>query len=380
MSSPDAAAPSAQIHTSVTARPFCRRVLGSTFAALALLTSACGTSSSDAEATTETPTTTSDKPTSQELATTTAAEDEADNETATTDAEIWPRDINHALGTTTVPSRPMRVVALDMSLVDATLALGVELSGYTTYSSPDGPLPERFSSSTTASEAIWVGDLLSPNLEAIAVLRPDLIVTAAARHEDLYAELSAIAPTVVSESAGGGWKDTLRLVAQATGTEARAEALLGAYETRAAEVGSAINESAGNPTVSVVRFVGAIRLYQPTSFSGQVLVDADLARPPSQQEPEDFITIISEELLAEADADVLIYSVFGNPAVEDSVAEMQGRALWSNLNAVQTDQAYPVSDESWMSGVGIYGAHIILDNLATIFSTEPYLSTESERP
>ncbi|MCB0967927.1 MAG: iron-siderophore ABC transporter substrate-binding protein [Ilumatobacter sp.] len=279
-----------------------------------------------------------------------------------------PAVVEHALGAVDVVADPARVVALDRSLIDAALALELPLAGYTTYNEPNGGLPDYFGDALAyAAGATWVGDLLDPNIEAIAALDPDLILMTAVRHEDLYDEFSAIAPTVATESAGGGWKDNIRLIAAATGRTQLGDQVLADYEQRAAEVGAAVNAVADEPTISVVRFADAIRLYQPVSFSGVVLEDAGLARPESQQDRDDFIAIISEEELGLADADVLIYTIAAHDAVEKMAGEVQERPLWQSLSAVQTGNAHPVLDDSWMSGVGVFGAHLILDDLETIF-------------
>lgn len=293
-----------------------------------------------------------------------------------------PGEVAHAMGTVDVVAEPARVVALDRSLIDAALALELPLAGYTTYDDPGGALPAYFGDSLSyADDAEWVGDLLDPNIEAIASLDPDLILMTEVRHENLYDEFSAIAPTVATESAGGGWKDTIRLVAAVTDRTELAEQVLGDYERRAADVGAAVNEVADHPTVSVVRFVDVIRLYQPVSFSGVVLEDAGIARPESQQDRDEFIRIISEEELELADADVLIYTVAAREEVEEMADDVRSRALWTSLSAVQEDSAYPVLDDSWMSGVGVFGAHLILDDLERIFqlaepgSTNPTTTT-----
>ena len=234
--------------------------------------------------------------------------------TPTPPAAVFPRTVEHAMGTTEIPAEPQRVVTLDMSFVDAALALETPIVGYTLYQDPDGDLPSYFGDAlvTLAADAAYMGDLLEPNLEAIAAAQPDLILTSKVRHEAIYDELSAIAPTIMSESAGAGWKDNIRLTGAALGREAVADEVIEAYEARAAAVGGAVNAAAGDPTVSVVRFAAldTFRLYQRASFSGVVLDDAGLARPANQQatDPAQFITEVSFEELAQADAgaDVLL--------------------------------------------------------------------------
>lgn len=337
--------------------------------ALALVTSACASNATD-----DTATETIDRADEGIVETTPPRPSDTDTTVEGDITSQFPISLTHALGTTEVPADPQRVVVLDRSVVDAALALGLDVVGYTTFSDPNGALPEYFGDAIAehAADAVWVGDLLSPNLEAIAALEPDLILTAAVRHEGIYEELSGIAPTVATESAGGGWKDGFALVAEATGRTDLAAELLADYEQRAAAVGADVNDAADDPTISVVRFADAIRLYQPVSFSGTVLADAGLARPESQQDQEEFIRIISEEELALADADVLVYTVPRNDAVEENVTAIQSRPLWSTLTAVQTGNAHAVPDDSWMSGVGLYGAHLILDDLASIFDVDPH--------
>ncbi|MET0326736.1 MAG: ABC transporter substrate-binding protein, partial [Ilumatobacteraceae bacterium] len=309
---------------------------------------------------------------------------EADAPPTTPAPAVFPRTVEHAMGTTEIPAAPQRVVTLDMSFVDAALALDSPIVGYTRYQDPDGSLPAYFGDALTtlAADATYMGDLLEPNIEAIAAAQPDLILTSKVRHEAIYDQLSAIAPTIMSESAGAGWKDNIRLTASVLGKEATAEEVIVAYETRAAAVGAAVNEAADNPTISVVRFAALdkFRLYQRASFSGVVLDDAGLARPANQQstEPATFITEVSFEELAEADAgaDVLFYTIFGNEDPADEQANggrsaIEANPLWAALPTVQADTAHEMSDETWMSAVGMYGAQAILDDLAATFGVDP---------
>jgi iron complex transport system substrate-binding protein len=279
----------------------------------------------------------------------------------------FPRTIEHAMGTTEIPARPKRVVALDASFVDATLILDTPVVGYTDYRSINGKLPDYLGEDRTTygSEAQAVGTLAEPNLEKIAELNPDLIITAKVRHEKLYDQLSKIAPTVMSETTGPTWKDNIRLEAKALGAEDLAEKEISSYEKAAKTVGTAINATAGDPTISVVRFVdGPTRLYQNASFSGIVLKDAGLKRPASQ-DVNDFALEISPERIKDADADAIFVTVYADEkgVSARTAAQFKTNPLWTPL----APKVHEVPDLTWMTAVGLQGAWVILDDLAKTF-------------
>lgn len=271
------------------------------------------------------------------------------------------------MGKTEIPSKPKRVVALDTSFVDATLVLQTPVVGYTDYRTINGKLPDYLGDDKTTygSEAQSVGTLAEPNLEKIAALKPDLIISAKVRHEKLYAQLSKIAPTVMTETTGPTWKDNIRLEAKALGAEDRAEEQITAYETAAKTVGKAINEKANNPTISVVRFVdGPTRLYQNASFSGIVLKDAGLKRPKSQ-DVNGFAAEISAERIKDADAAAIFVATYADDKglSKKTADQFKANPLWKPL----APKVHEVPDITWMTAVGLQGAWSILTDLCTTF-------------
>ncbi|WP_432498077.1 ABC transporter substrate-binding protein [Kineococcus gypseus] len=279
-------------------------------------------------------------------------------------AGAFPRTVEHDKGSTTVPAAPRRVVALDDSLVGAVAGLDVQVVGHTGEASG---LPEVFRLPRTEGSQL-VGPLAEPGLEAIALLQPDLIVSSTVRHDELYDELSAIAPTVFTATTGPTWKDNVRLVGRALGREQLAEQQLADYERRAAAVGADVRAAAGDPTISLVRFMEAgdpARLYARASFPGIVLRDAGLARP-ANQDVDEFAVEVSPERIDEAAADRVFYSRY---ALDDPAAAepFTGSSLWRSLPATTE-----VADERWYTSVGVQGAHLVLDDLAEAFGVDPH--------
>jgi iron complex transport system substrate-binding protein len=186
----------------------------------------------------------------------------------------FPRTVEHAMGSAEIPERPERVVVLDTGELDSLVALGVTPAGAVTTDVATGFLSYLQEPAEGVEE---VGTIGEPNLEAIAAVQPDLILSNKVRHEALYDKLSQIAPTVFAEEVGAVWKDNFGLAAEALGMEEEAEQVLSDYESVAAELGQAIGDPAST-TVSPLRFVeGGIRAYTPESFIGTVLTDVGLS-------------------------------------------------------------------------------------------------------
>lgn len=270
------------------------------------------------------------------------------------------RSVEHAMGTTEVPDAPERVVVLDSSFLDAALALGVTPIGAPEASAGFG-MPEYLADRVPEIEVVGLTD--QPSLEAVAALRPDLVLGAKVRHEDLYDELSEIAPTVFSESSGTNWKDGLAVTAEALGAEDRAEELLGEYEARADEIGAAVG--AEGMHVSMVRFLlpDEIRIYGPETFSGTVLSDVgfDLG---DHAWDEYSMAYVSAEQIGLVDADVVFSTSYGGTDGPDFAAAFGAvERLWQVVPAVADGRQHWVEDDIWMLGIGPIGAGRILDDV-----------------
>ncbi len=280
-------------------------------------------------------------------------------------ATEFPRTVEHAMGSTEIPQRPERVVVLDTGELDSALSLGVTPVGAVTTA-----VDTRFLSylEEDAAGIEGVGTIPEPNLEAIAALRPDLILSNNVRHEELYDELSQIAPTVFAEAVGAVWKDNLRLAAEALGLEDEAEAGIENYEQEAAALG----ETLGDPsttTISALRFVeGTIRAYSKESFVGTVFEDIGLSRPELPPGEYAAFTELSPEQLELADADIIVYSSYGSAEDSGQLSVLAG-PLWPRLAAVEKGQAFLVEDDVYFTGIGLGAASLIVEDMSDKLAT-----------
>lgn len=278
------------------------------------------------------------------------------------------REVTHALGTTEVPEAPERVVVLTNEGTEALLALGVTPVGAANSWNGD---PWWDHIEAAMGDAQPVGKESAVNLELVAALEPDLILGNAQRHEEIYPQLSVIAPTVVSEELRGDWKINFRLYAEALGLEAQGDAVIARYDAAVAglqeSLGAALQEE-----VSVVRFLpGQIRIYQLDSFSGVLLQDLGFQRPPIQN-VEDFAIFTGKESIPDMDGDRIFHFTWetGDGAGEALAQDVLNDPLWQSLPAVQAGKVHAVSDAVWNTAGGVLAAQMMLDDIARIYGVE----------
>lgn len=204
-----------------------------------------------------------------------------------------------------------------------------------------------------------VGSRKDPNVEAVSNLAPDLILMNAAikKADEVYASMSAIAPTVVTQGTGTYWKQDFLLVADALGKPDTAATWIETYESDAAEAGAGIE---GSPTVSLLRHnEDRLRVFGPISTPGSVLSDMGVARPQDQQFTDDTSKDISAEQLEQADGDWLFYGVQGGDASKVTSLE-----LWPTLTAVDSGQAVQVDDDAFYLNAGPTAIRVILTTVS----------------
>jgi len=258
-------------------------------------------------------------------------------------------------------------VALDASLTEAVVLLKRPLVGGISSEGHVKGFPSYLGGAV--KDTAEVGPVENPDLEAVAALHPDLIVSATDRHDALYDQLSKIAPTVFVKTTEPQWRQNITTLGVVLGAENEATAASAGYHQRAKEVGDAINSKAGNPTISVVRFLdGPTRLMQNATFIGTILKDAGLARPRSQD--VDAVTLdVGEEQIRQADGGhIFVASYASGTAAKE---RLERNPLWKHLQGVISGNVTDVTDEIWTNSRSVQGAQLVLDDLARTFGVDP---------
>ncbi len=278
------------------------------------------------------------------------------------------RNVTDSMGTVTVPDAPKRIVVLTNEGTEALLALGVTPVGAANSWNGD-PWWDHISEAMDGAEP--VGKESAVNLELIAALEPDLILANKQRHEEIYPQLTAIAPTVMSKELRGDWKINFRLYAEALGKEQEADAAIADYDASVADLREKLGDHL-NEEVSVIRFVpGQIRIYQLDSFSGVLLKDIGFHRP-ANQNVEEFAIRTGKESIPDMDGDRIFYFTYdtGDGKGTSLEEEVLADPLWQSLSAVKAGKVHQVSDAIWNTAGGILAAKLMLHDIAGIYGLD----------
>lgn len=274
-------------------------------------------------------------------------------------AATGPITVEGAMGTLELPQAPARVIALEWSLVENVLALGVQpagiadVEGYKTWVN----VPLELS-----DEVADVGQRLEPSLESIAALEPDLILTSEGRHEPIYDALTDIAPTLMipadvigdDEAPLAHTWESFRLIAAALGRADAADAVIAEVEQTLADGAAAIEEAgkAGAPFVVVQAFtsenVPTMRIFSNDSQIGQTLAELGLGNAwQGEGATSGFDTVTVEALVEVADANFFYIVQDTDDIFAEQLAE---DPIWNSLTFVQEGRTYPLGGDTWTFG------------------------------
>lgn len=281
----------------------------------------------------------------------------------------WADTISHAMGETEVPDSAERVIILTNEGTEALLALGVTPVGAANSWNGD---PWYAHIADAMADVEPLGTESAVNLELVAALEPDLILGNKQRHEEIYDQLSAIAPTVLSERLRGDWRTNMELYAAALGMADEGAEVLGEYDAAIGDLSAALGPAL-EEEVSIIRFLaGNIRIYQLDSFSGVILGDLGFARPENQNVPE-FALRVGRESIPDMDGDRIFHFTWDNGTGEGLAAAEEALAdpLWQSLSAVQAGRVHAVDDAIWNTAGGILAARLMLEDIAEVYGVSP---------
>ncbi|MGQ0680058.1 MAG: iron-siderophore ABC transporter substrate-binding protein [Actinomycetota bacterium] len=226
----------------------------------------------------------------------------------------FPVTIEHAYGSTEVPSEPKRIVTVGLNDHDPVFALGGRPLASSTWFSETVINP--WAQEAAAGAAPQAFESYEPNVEAIAALQPDLIlgIFGGILEQGQYDLLSRIAPTVAGHPDFAvyetPWQEQTRMIGRALGRSARAEELVAGVERDFAAAAARHPEWEGASAVLASLFEqGRLGVYPGATPATSFLEQLGFVIPAELDEFFDeslFVAAISPERLDLIDRDLIV--------------------------------------------------------------------------
>lgn len=254
-----------------------------------------------------------------------------------------------------LPEAATRVVALEFLLAEMLAAVGrppVGMSDPKLYPGWIGVQPERLAGVAD------VGTRQQPSLEAIARLKPDLILGVSYRHAPLFDVFESIAPTVLLDFAPEPPATRLdsafalqAMIGGLVGARAEAERAEAAVNAGIARDAARLAEAGrGGRRLVVLQELGgqdSYWVFTADSLSAGLAARLGLSFWPGDRSREGVRPLTSEDLLALDDADVMLVSMTG-PAV--TLEAKTRSAAWRRVPALQAGRVGLIERNIWNFG------------------------------
>lgn len=266
---------------------------------------------------------------------------------APVDAQQYPLEIEHALGTTLLAEKPERVATVAWANHEVPLALGVVPVGFAAANFGDdngnGLLPwveARFEELDATPPALFdEGDGI--DFEAVAASQPDVILAAySGLSQADYTTLSQIAPVVAYAEGpwATDWRDMIRLNSTGLGMSDEGQTLIAQIEAQIADTAAKHPDLAGKKAMFVTHLdptnLGRISFYTDNDARVRFFHDLGLTSPEVVKQnsaPGKFAGEISSELIDELnDVDILV-TYGGQPLID----QLNTHPLTSRLPVVE---------------------------------------------
>ena len=280
-------------------------------------------------------------------------------------------EITHALGTETFDQVPERIVVLEWNFAEELLALGIQRVGMADIQGFEKWVKI---SETVSDEVVDVGTRQEPNLEEIAKLNPDVIITLSNNHGAIQEQLSKIAPTIfydtvspeVTKDLYQNTFDSFKTTAKLLNKEAEAEQLIKRLDDKYAEATKAIEEL-NLPTKEFlftqaysVNQAPTFRLFTKNSMVSHVLEKVGLENVIKDHTDAAWGFIDANVEGVSNYEDVLfIHAVQSDDPLFDN---LENNKAWGELAFVKNDQLYDIGGDTWTFG-GVLSMETLVDNL-----------------
>ena len=272
------------------------------------------------------------------------------------------KTIVHDFGTTELKKAPKRIVILDNLYGEILDPLHITPVGATTGQADSQEFSTLFKKQYKDAKVVSVGWQGSPDLDKIAELKPDLILMTG-EQENLYEELSEIAPTVgyqINTDENWDYHETSLKVAEIFDKRDEMKKDLDRVDAREAVFAENVKAKFGNQKLMYLRVTdNDIRYYAYGHFG--YLYDTYHFNRAETFNPDDMFQVIDPDKLKEINPDLLIVQADSQELLDN---KLKNNPVWSSLKAVQNNKVIYADYSTYMLGFGIVSQKAIMKQIS----------------
>ena len=272
------------------------------------------------------------------------------------------KTIVHDFGTTKLKKVPKRIVILDNLYGEIMNPLDITPVGATTGQADSQEFSTLFKKQYKDAKVVSVGWQGNPDLDKIAELKPDLILMTG-EQEDLYDELSEIAPTVgyqINTDENWDYHETSLKVAEIFDKRDEMKKDLDRVDAREAVFAENVKAKFGNQKLMYLRVTdNDIRYYAYGHFG--YLYDTYHFNRAETFNPDDMFQVIDPDKLKDINPDLLIVQADSQELLDN---KLKNNPVWSSLKAVQNNKVIYADYSTYMLGFGIVSQEAIMKQIS----------------
>ena len=272
------------------------------------------------------------------------------------------KTIVHDFGTTELKKAPKRIVILDNLYGEILDPLDITPVGATTGQADSQEFSTLFKKQYKDGKVVSVGWQGNPDLDKIAELKPDLILMTR-EQEDLYDELSEIAPTVgyqINTDENWDYHETSLKVAEIFDKRDEMKKDLDRLDAREAVFAENVKAKFGNQKLMYLRVTdNDIRYYAYGHFG--YLYDTYHFNRAETFNPDDMFQVIDPDKLKDINPDLLIVQADSQELLDN---KLKNTPVWTSLKAVQNNKVIYADYSTYMLGFGIVSQEAIMKQIS----------------
>ena len=272
------------------------------------------------------------------------------------------KTIVHDFGTTELKKAPKRIVILDNLYGEILDPLDITPVGATTGQADSQEFSTLFKKQYKDAKVVSVGWQGNPDLDKIAELKPDLILMTG-EQEDLYEELSEIAPTVgyqINTDENWDYHETSLKVAEIFDKRDEMKKDLDRVDAREAVFAENVKAKFGNQKLMYLRVTdNDVRYYAYGHFG--YLYDTYHFNRAETFNPDDMFQVIDPDKLKDINPDLLIVQADSQELLDN---KLKNTPVWTSLKAVQNNKVIYADYSTYMLGFGIVSQEAIMKQIS----------------